>query len=322
MLYDWRAMDLPPHLHSGSPGRCCFGAGLAGAIAWILASCLALAGCAPPAAPTATLLPSLEPTHASDVAPDAATPLTTPAVPDCRAQLGVVESRTYPSPILQKDIPVRVFVPPCHGRLEETYPVLYLLHGYPYNETEWATLGLDLMVAAAVLSGEWPPFLVVMPRVPDPLFRSTDGGRSSYEEEMVEGLVSFIDLAYRTDPRPERRAIAGISRGGVWSLEIGLSNPDVFQAVGAVSPALSVNSARPEYDPTVIVRRGEPLPARLYLLAGEDDWAREATQDLSQLLDGLGIAHEYAVYPGGHDDASWSPALKPMIAYLIADWPR
>jgi enterochelin esterase-like enzyme len=290
--------------------------------AWLMAACLGLAGCSAPLTPaaapptTGASLPAPEPTL------PAAAPPTATAVPDCRAQLGVVESVSYPSPILQKDIPVRVFVPACHGLLDENYPVLYLLHGYPYNETQWGTLGLDLVVAGAVLSGEWPPFLVVMPRVPDPLFRSTDGGRGSYEEELVEGLVSYIDLAYRTDPRPEGRALAGISRGGVWSLEIGLGNPDVFQSVGAVSPALSVNSARPEYDPTFIVRRGEPLPERIYLLAGEDDWAREATQDLSQLLDGLGIAHEYAVYPGGHDDASWAPALKPMIDYLIAGWPR
>lgn len=217
---------------------------------------------------------------------------------------------------------MRVFVPPCHGLLDESYPVLYLLHGYPYNETEWATLGLDLLVASAILDGEWAPFLVVMPRVPDPLFRSTDGGPGSYEAELVDGLVSFIDLTYRTDPRPERRAIAGISRGGVWSLEIGLNNPDVFHAVGAISPALALNSARPAYDPGFIVRRGEPLPPRIYLLAGEGDWAREATQDFDQLLSGLEIAHEYVVYPGGHDDASWAPHLKPMIAYLIGAWPR
>jgi len=322
MLYDWRAMPPLPRVNFRIQNTSRSNAGRAGMFAWMLAAWLALAGCAVPATPTAALPATLESQPTPDLTPPAAAPPTATAVPDCRAQLGTVESLSYPSPILQKDVPVRVFVPPCHGLLDETYPALYLLHGYPYNETEWATLGLDLTVAGAVLSGEWPAFLVVMPRVPDPLYRSTDGGRGSYEEEMVEGLVSFIDLAYRTDPRPERRAIAGISRGGVWSLEIGLNNPDVFQSVGAVSPALSVNSARPEYDPTVIVRRGELLPARLYLLAGEDDWAREATQDLHQVLTGLGIAHEYAVYPGGHDDASWAPALKPMIAYLIADWPR
>lgn len=294
----------------------------AGAFACLLAAWVGVAGCSAPATPSAAppAITATQPLPAPTLPPTEMPTQT--AVPDCRARLGAVESLTYPSPILNRDIPLRVFVPPCHGLLHEAYPALYLLHGYPYNETQWGSLGLDLLVAGAVLNGEWPPFLVVMPRVPDPLFRSTDGGRGSYEEELVEGLVSFIDLTYRSDPRPERRAIAGISRGGVWSLEIGLRNPDVFQAVGAVSPALSVNSARPEYDPTIIVRRGEPLPGRIYLLAGEDDWAREATQDLSQVLSGLGLAHEFAVYPGGHDDASWAPALEPMIAYLIGGWTR
>jgi enterochelin esterase-like enzyme len=233
-----------------------------------------------------------------------------------------VDSITYPSLLLEDPVPVRVYVPPCHDETDQAFPALYLLHGYPYDETEWGALGLDLLVAGAVMGGEWPPFLVVMPRVPEPLFRSTDGGPYSYEAELTEGLVSFIDLTYHTDPRPDRRAIAGISRGGVWSLEIGLNNPDVFGAVAAVSPALSLNSARKEYDPIYIVRRGEPLPPRIYLLAGDADWAREATQDFALLLEGLGLAHEYVVYAGGHDDASWAPELKSLIAYLIADWPR
>jgi enterochelin esterase-like enzyme len=271
-----------------------------------------------PLAPT----PGIAPTPNSPLS-YTETPIPAPTpTSDCRALPGRVDSITYPSLLLEEPIPVRVYVPPCHEETEQAFPTLYLLHGYPYDETEWGALGLDLLVAGAVMSGEWPPFLVVMPRVPDPLFRSTDGGPYSYEAELTEGLVSFIDLTYHSDPRPDRRAIAGISRGGVWSLEIGLNNPDVFAAVAAISPALQLNSARKEYDPIYIVRRGEPLPSRIYLLAGDGDWAREATQDFALLLEGLGVAHEYVVYEGGHDDPSWAPALKPMIAYLIEDWPR
>ena len=282
---------------------------------------LAQSGCSsgrPPVAPPPETAPSplftLVPTEMP-------TPDPTPTR-DCRVYPGRVDSITYPSLLLEEPVPVRVYVPPCHDETDQAFPTLYLLHGYPYDETEWGALGLDLLVAGEVMSGEWPPFLIVMPRVPEPLFRSTDGGPYSYEAELTEGLVSFIDLSYHTDPRPDRRAIAGISRGGVWSLEIGLNNPDVFGAVAAISPALQLNSARREYDPIYIVRRGEPLPPRIYLLAGDSDWAREATQDFALLLEGLGVAHEYVVYAGGHDDASWAPALKPLIAYLIAGWPR
>jgi enterochelin esterase-like enzyme len=244
------------------------------------------------------------------------------ATDDCRAVPGRIDTITYPSLLLDEPIPVRVYVPPCHDETSQSFPTLYLLHGYPYDESEWELLGLESMVDAAVRSGEWPPFLVVMPRVPDPLFRSTDGGPYSYEAELTEGLVSFIDLTYHSDPRPDRRAIAGISRGGVWSLEIALNNPDVFGGVAAISPALQLNSARKEYDPFFIVRRGESLPSSIYLLAGDEDWARQATQDFALLLEGLGVPHKLVVYQGGHDDVSWAPELEPLIAYLIAGWPR
>jgi enterochelin esterase-like enzyme len=233
-----------------------------------------------------------------------------------------VDEITYPSLLLDRAIPVRVYVPPCHDQASQPLPTLYLLHGYPYDETEWDLLGLVPLVDKAVRDGVWPSFLVVMPRVPDPLFRSTDGGPYSYEAELTEGLVSFIDLNYHTDPRLDRRAIAGISRGGVWSLEIALRNPDVFDGVGAISPALQLNHARQEYDPFYIVRRGEALPSKIYLLAGDEDWARQATEDLALLLEGLGVRHELRVYSGGHDDASWAPELEPLISYLVADWPR
>jgi len=296
-----------------SPGR----ALLAGLLSAMI---LGLAGCG--VGPTLPVAPPLPVTRPVTVGPSATDASAATPMADCRKQLGRVDTIRYPSLLLDEEIPARVFVPACHDVTSETYPTLYLLHGYPFDETEWGALGLDLLVASAVLSGEWPPFLVVMPRVPDPLFRSSDGGPNSYEAELVEGLVSYIDLTYHTDPRPERRAIAGISRGGVWSLEIGLNNPDVFGGVAAISPALSLNSPRKEYDPIYIVRRGEALPPKIYLLAGDSDWAREATQDFALLLEGLGIAHEYVVYEGGHDDTSWAPNLKALIGFLIADWPR
>jgi enterochelin esterase-like enzyme len=275
--------------------------------------------CGPRATPTqaprtATVMKPTLPAETATVVPTATI--------DCRAGAGRVDEITYPSLLLEGTIPARVYVPPCHDQTAQSLPTLYLLHGYPYDETEWELLGVESLVDKAIRAGDWPPFLVVMPRVPDPLFRSSDGGHTSYEAELTEGLVSFIDLTYHTDPRPDRRAIAGISRGGVWSLEIALNNPDAFDGVAAISPALALNSARREYDPFFIVRRGETLPSKIYLLAGDEDWARQATEDFALLLEGLGVNHKLVVYEGGHEDASWAPELEALIDYLVADWPR
>jgi enterochelin esterase-like enzyme len=281
---------------------------------------LALSGCAPAVAPAVTPASTAAVT---DAPPPTATATIEPsATPDCRIAAGRVEVITYPSLLLDKPIPVRVYIPPCHDQGGQSFPALYLLHGYPYDESEWELLGVDTLVEGAIQAGRWPPFLVVMPRVPDPLFRSTDGGPYSYEAELTEGLVSFIDLTYHTDPRPERRAVAGISRGGVWALEIAFHNPDAFDGVAAISPALSLNSARQEYDPFFLVRRGEALPSRIYLVAGDRDWARQATEDLALLMDGLNLAHRLVIYEGGHEDAAWGPELEAMIDFLAAGWPR
>lgn len=282
---------------------------------------LTQSACGHAIAPAATMTPSAPDMIDTALPRATVTPAVTATV-DCRAEPGRVDEITYPSLLLDQPIPVRVYVPPCHDQTSQSFPTLYLLHGYPYDETEWELLGVESLVDEAIRQGDWPPMLVVMPRVPDPLFRSTDGGPYSYEAELTEGLVSFIDLTYHSDPRPDRRAIAGISRGGVWSLEIGLNNPDVFDGVAAISPALSLNSARKEYDPVFIVRRGEPLPSKIYLLAGDEDWARQATEDFALLLEGLGVPHQLAIYPGGHEDASWAPELEALIAYLVAGWPR
>ncbi len=290
------------------------------------------AGCArsapPPAAftprPAFTIaLPTRAPTVLSPrtSTPEASVTQDGGATQSCQTHPGRLERVSYSSLNLGRPVPVIVFVPPCYDLAHRAYPVLYLIHGYPMDETEWVDLGAARLAADAMQAGLWPPFLIVMPRAPDPLFTRTDGGPHSYESEVLDGLVSFIDLAYRTDPRAQARGLAGISRGGVWALEIALRNPDVFDSVGALSPALEGNSPRAAYDPSVIARGSGPFPGRIFLAAGDRDWAREGTQAFEQLLSGRHVAHEYVTFHGGHEDAAWATTIEPLIRFLTAAWP-
>ena len=47
-----------------------------------------------------------------------------------------------------------------------------------------------------------------------------------------------MDWTYRTIPRREGRAIAGLSMGGYGSIMLGLRNPDLFISIGSTSGAL------------------------------------------------------------------------------------
>ena len=107
-------------------------------------------------------------------------------------------------------IPVLIYLPPCYDDLNRRFPVLYLLHGQPQGENHWQILGVEAALEGAYGEDTLPPFLVVMPPQPEPLFSSTDGGPGSYEDELINGLVPFIDRTYRTIAQGDSRGLAGV----------------------------------------------------------------------------------------------------------------
>jgi enterochelin esterase-like enzyme len=216
-------------------------------------------------------------------------------------------------------VPVLIYLPPCYDDLNQRYPVLYLLHGKPQDEKHWQILGVEAELENAYKDGTLAPLLVVMPRQPEPLFSGTDGGPGSYEDEFINGLVPFIDRTYRTIAQGDSRGLAGVSRGGVWALEIGFRNSDTIQRIGALSPALNVNYARPEYDPFSLMLFGE-LPSTIFLMSGDTDYAAKKTLELSEALREAEIEHKYLSVSGNHESSTWRGVLPELLQYLAVDW--
>jgi len=292
----------------------------------VLAMCILPSSCSPPqgkisdgVSPKATVTRSAEPATAT--AP-AAIPQASPTVQgDCQETAGEVRSLNYPGGVSQEDVRLLVYLPPCYSNSNERYPGLYLLHGYPQDEQHWETLGVIDLVEEGILEGKWPPILLILPNQPEPLFTKTDGGPGSYEHEMIDGLVPFIDETYRTLAEPESRVIAGISRGGVWALEIGLRNPDVFNTVVALSPSLSSNHPRAAYDPFNIAGGDSPLPARIFISGGEGEPSFLVKIELfTQRLTEKGIKHTFLHTDGNHTDESWQSILPEVIQFIMQSW--
>jgi enterochelin esterase-like enzyme len=214
------------------------------------------------------------------------------------------------------EVPLIVYLPPCYQNSTGAYPVLYLLHGYPYDQSHWVDLGVIDASDRAIREG-MEPFIMVLPLQPEPLFRQTDGGQGSYESEFIGGLLPFIDGRYRTVRSPAGRYLGGISRGGIWALEIGLRNPGLFDHIAAYSPSLSVNYARPEFDPLVIASKAERLPSNVLLVAGEDDWALPKTKTLHEALSNRGdlVVAILEVVPGDHSNPTWKSALEHLFGF-------
>ena len=192
----------------------------------------------PRPSPTCTATPTPTPTPLPT-----ATPTPTPFV--CAAAQGETLNGSFISEAMGgEEIRYLVHLPPCYEHYQDrAYPVLYLLHGWPMNESHWKNLGIVAIADAWVSQNLSGPFIIVLPGVTDSDGRyvHSSGGDNSFEGMLVAELSPLIERTYRTWNTPAGRAIGGISRGGVWSLEIGLRYPELFGIVGGQSPSQSVN---------------------------------------------------------------------------------
>ncbi len=297
----------------------------------------ATAVASPTLAPTDTPLPTPEPTARPTTAPSptptvpptelppatpTATPEPAPSPTATRAPLaGRVEQGTYQSALTGRAERYRVYVPPGYDETDRRYPVLYLLHGWPYDESHWDHLGVDEAADAGMVNGTLSPFIIILPGADaGGLYVRTSGGPGSFEEQLVSELLPHVDATFRTLQTREARAIGGISRGGVWALEIAFTHPDAFGILGTHSPALAANQAPPAYDPFILLHEPGVESLRIYLSAGDQDWAREATQELHQALNERGIPSQLAVHPGAHADELWAAHVSEYLSFYAAGW--
>lgn len=239
--------------------------------------------------------------------------------PPCASTAPQVSKLEYPGVAVTGDVPLLVVLPPCYGDEPATYPVVYLLHGKPMTESQWEDMGLVGLLEEGWKEGRWPALIAVAARQPEPIFSNSDGGPGSYEQEFFEGLVPFTQAHWAADTRPSRRAVLGISRGGVWALELGLTHSMDLGGIAALSPALAVNYARPAYDPLSLAQDVTPLPS-LFLGAGDRDWARPASEHLAQIWTDRAGEVTLDIVAGDHEEATWVQLLPSALDFLSGPW--
>ncbi|MCC6523234.1 MAG: hypothetical protein IT373_11275 [Polyangiaceae bacterium] len=136
-----------------------------------------------------------------------------------------------------------VYLPPgyAEGR-HQRLPVVYLLAGWSGRGAHY--LGDPGVFAPSladeldrrILSGALPPVLVAFPDCSSRLGASqyvNSAANGPYMDYLCDELVPFVDQAFRTDARRERRALVGHSSGGFGALVTGMLRPDRFAAVGS-----------------------------------------------------------------------------------------
>ncbi len=172
------------------------------------------------------------------------------------------------STIVHRRITTWVFLPQGYNDAQnksKRYPVIYLLHGQPGGWTDAYRSGrLDEMADKLIADGEMPPSIMVAfdGNGPEGLGDMTnfcnrvDGYRT--EDFIVNGLVPYMDAAYRTIPNADHRALWGYSSGGYGALNLGFKHPDVFHVL-----ASQAGFYQPQDDKVLMIRvLGKPGDGR------------------------------------------------------------
>lgn len=137
---------------------------------------------------------------------------------------------------------------------EDPPKVLYLLHGYSNNHTNW-------MRKSSIERYAEPYHLaVIMPAVNHSFYCNEVYGER-YWDYVSEELPGIMHKFFRLSDRPEDTFVAGLSMGGYGALRLALTYPERFGAAGSFSGAvnLAALAASPEQAQTSRRIFGEDL---------------------------------------------------------------
>lgn len=228
---------------------------------------------------------------------------------------GKIDTIIYASKTVGVKRKALVYTPPGYTQ-KKKYPVLYLLHGIGGDEKEWLNGGNPPVILDNLYAeGKIEPMIVVMPngramkddRAGGNVFDSARvQAFSTFEKDLLNDLIPFIEKKYPVLINRESRAIAGLSMGGGQSLNFGLGNLNKFAWVGGFSSA--PNTQLPE----VLVPNPASAKEQLKLLwisCGDADGLMSFSKRTHDYLYKHQVPHIFYVEPGGHDFKVWKNDL-------------
>jgi S-formylglutathione hydrolase FrmB len=244
---------------------------------------------------------------------------------------GRVEVHTFHSPALDRTMPYEIYLPPGYDTAPaHRYPTLYLLHGLGGTDEQWLQLGIETEADKLIHSSAIAPLVIVMPEGEDAYWVDQAGGGPQWGAYVATDLVKHIDATYRVIRDERSRAIGGLSMGAHGALQLTLNYPHVFDTVGSHSLVLRRFGSAPAYfgspsefaqrDPMVLVRTKTALARSLTLwidIGSDDVWEPLAMQFHTE-LDGLGIAHQWHLWPGDHSATYWTAHLDDYLGFYDA----
>ncbi|MDP4264197.1 MAG: alpha/beta hydrolase family protein [Bacteroidota bacterium] len=211
-------------------------------------------------------------------------------------------------------------------------PVLYLLHGYSGNFSNWISKVPELKIYA----DEYELMIVC----PDGdysswYFDSPVDTSMRYETYIAKEVPEYIDAHYPTIKDRKGRAITGLSMGGHGGLFLAFRHADVFGACGSMSGGVNLQDSRNKFD--VIKRIGDTIrdadnwkkysvmtiienypkdSLAIIFDCGTEDFFYTSNHALHEKMLKLKIPHDYIERPGSHNWVYWANAVKYQLLFF------
>ena len=250
--------------------------------------------------------------------------------------VGRVRVLELESKLMARRMPVQVALPKSYSDPEHSgrrYPVAYMLHGLTGRFTDWFD--------RTMIEDSNGDLIIVTPEGENGWYTdSLHQDNKHYESYIVKELIPAIDREFRTLPRRQSRAIAGLSMGGYGAIKFGIKYPEMFALAGSFSGALGAASytveSRGQLAKTIDEIMGpagsetrkandvfyliesatdeklKTLPF-IYFDCGTEDFLFQTNRDFMDLLVKRKIPHEYRQMPGTHNWEYWGAQIQEFL---------
>ena len=246
---------------------------------------------------------------------------------------GTVKHETYYSNTCRMERGYNILLPASYDGTKK-FPVVYFQHGIfgdEYSITNDPNNSVKEITANLVADGKAKEMIIVfgnMYAADDPSMKPGFDANAvkpydNFLNELVNDLMPYIESHYSVLTGRQNTAVCGFSMGGRESLYIGLNRPDLFDYVGAISPAPGLVPGKDKYmvhegsmqEADVRFDNDKPIPSVVMICCGTTDSVVGQFPKLyHQLFQNNGINHTWFEVMGADHD---NRAIRAGLYYFI-----
>lgn len=237
----------------------------------------------------------------------------------CDSLHGKTELCAFIDTVSGKTRSILLYLPPQYDESEQTYPVLYLLHGIDGNEQAWHDRGRAIqLVDNLIQQGKAEPMIVVMPDANPKKLIGQDEHVSLMKnllhyhtwfhydfERAFPDMDKFIFVHYRISSDMKLRSVCGLSAGSTQSVTLAKMYEDKFRYVGLFSPIVH-RKQLPNSKNTIY-----------WIGSGKTDIFHIQSKKFVKRIHQRQIPYIYYETQGGHTWRNWRLYLSEFLQFIF-----